>query len=724
MERSTSLRRKLTFAALFGSVLFIIGFTVFSFSRSYFLLNEIDSLENYSLNNITNRAEKYALREEERRLTVQNEAISNLLSTEFRQISEDVSMLRDTFVSFLEHPEKIQPRTLPNALYEDVKSETPYVHYSQRLLKNGLTQQLEKEIKAGSNIADLIPFFTDYYKCLFFGSESGYIIAEYVMNHATDLVPVSKEPFRHTYDPVSRIWYQKGKDYEDTGFTDVYIAQTGDMTVSCISPYFVNGRFHGVMGVDCSPKWVSDLVKSIAVDEGDLYFILSNKGEVLFVNFDSDIIKVTLGVDIRNSDEKSLAKIAEKMVEHKKGFDSVTISEKDYFVAYSPIKNVNWSFASLIPVEQVYAPSIEIKSHLLNIKDTYYSNLKNSIILVVFSTSVVVLLLLFFIFRRIIRLSDFIVNPIIRLTRDVNEFAEGNLDKRLQLDSLDEISNIAESFNSLAQKLQDNINDLSVISEQKKRLDAEVNVVNEILMNYLPDNFSILNKYGFDLFAKEYPAKSSGGDFYDFYLLDNQHVVVSIGDVSGRGVPSALFMMTSKSVIKSFCRMNSDLSLGDILYKANNCLHEHNTEQMYVALFICIIDLYTGRMEYVNSGHYAPYIYRAESGSGNFLINERIDSIMAINANVSFHSNNTVLNPGDMLYMYTDGIISENSLQGEKFDEKKLTEAVLNAKENNMTSKEIVEFSYKSAVDFIGRDVFSDDVTLLCLRRKQKCENK
>ena len=100
MERTKSLRKKLTFAALCGSVLFIIGFAVSAPVRSFVLFNQIEKQERSTLKNITNRAENYALREEERRLTVQNEAISNLLSTEFRLISEDVSMLRDTFVAF------------------------------------------------------------------------------------------------------------------------------------------------------------------------------------------------------------------------------------------------------------------------------------------------------------------------------------------------------------------------------------------------------------------------------------------------------------------------------------------------------------------------------------------------------------------------------------------------------------------------------------------------
>lgn len=719
MKLTKSLRIKLTFAALCGSVLFIIGFAISSPVKSYFLLNEINSLERNTLNNITTRAENYALREEERRLTSQNEAVSDLLSTEFRLISEDVSMLRDTFVSFLENPDRTKPRELPNALYEDVKSKTPYVHYSQRLLKNGLTPELVKEIKSVSNIADYIPFFDDYYKCVFFGADAGYSVAMYVMEHDYDLVPVSKEPNRLTYDPVTRIWYQEGKSFDGTGFTDVYKAKSGDMAVSCISPYYANGTFQGVMGVDCNPQWIYELVKSIAVEEGDLYFILSSKGEILFVNFDSDAIKVTLGDDIRNSEEKSLANIAEKMVGQDRGFDTVTIGGKDYFIAYSPITNVNWSFASLVPVEKVYAPANEIKDHLLKIKEDYYSNLKSSFVLIVLSTSVLVLLLLFFIFRRIIRLSDSVVNPIIQLTRDVNEFASGNLDKRVKLESHDEIQNIAESFNSLAQNLQDNIRALSEVSEQKKRLDAEVNVVNEILMNYLPDNFSIAEKKGFDLFAKEYPSKSSGGDFYDFYLLDDDHLVVSIGDVSGRGVPSALFMMTSKAVIKSFCNMNSERDLENILYKVNNRLHEHNSEQMYVALFIGIIELSSGRMSYVNAGHYAPYVYRAESSSGSFLIDGSIDSIMALNPNVSFHTFETIINPGDMLYMYTDGITSEISRNGEKFGEDRLAASVLKAREDNLSSKEIVESSYHAAVNFIGRDEFSDDIALLCLQRKK-----
>lgn len=719
MKRTKSLRRKLTFAALCGSVLFIIGFAVSSPVRNYYLLSNVEALERTTLNNITSRAESYALREEERRLTSQNEAVSTLLNTEFRLISEDVSMIRDAFVATLEHPDRYQQRVLPNALYEDVRSLTPYVHYSQRLLKNGLTPELEKEIKIASNIADYAPFFADYYKCVFFGAEAGYTIAMYVMEHTYDLVPVSKESTRLTYDPVTRIWYQEGKTFEGTGFTDVYKAKTGDMTVSCISPYFANGKFQGVMGVDCNPQLIYELVKSIAVDEGDLYFILSNKGEVLFVNFDSDAIKVTLGEDVRNSKEKSLAKIANNMVDQEKGFDTVTIKGKDYFIAYSPISNVNWSFASLVPVEKVYAPANEIKEHLLEIKDHYYSNLKGSIVLIVISTSVLVLLLMFFIFRRIIRLSDNVVKPILSLTRDVNEFAAGNLDKRVSLESHDEIQNIAESFNSLAQKLQDNIKALSEVSEQKKRLDAEVNVVNEILINYLPGNYDIAQKEGYDLYAWEYPSKSSGGDFFDFYLLDDGRLVVSIGDVSGRGVPSALFMMTSKAVIKSFCKMNSKRDLGVILNKINNRLHEHNTEHMYLALFIGMIELDTGRMTYVNAGHYAPYVYREADGDGSFLIDGDIDSIMAMNSNAVFHSHETVLHPGDMLYMYTDGITSERSRKGEKFDESKLAEAVLRARKQNLNSKEIIESSYQSAVNFIGREEFSDDIALLCLQRKK-----
>ncbi len=719
MFQTKSLRKKLTFAALSGSVLFVLGFAIFSPLRNYFLLSTIDNLEKNNLVKITTRAEEQALKEEKRRLTNLNASVSELLSSELQHITEDVALLRDTFVTFLENPDKYKERVLPNALYKDVISNVPYVHYSQRLLKNGLTPEIEKEIRIASNIADFTPFFVDYYNCIFYGSERGYSIGLYVMDHPDDLVPVSTMPSRLTYDPVTRIWYEMGKSFKEPFFTDIYKAQSGDMVVSCISPYYVNGEFRGVMGVDCNPDRIYKLVKSIAVEESDLYFILSPKGEILFVNFDSDALSVTLDEDIRNSSEESLAKVAKKMTELKNGFESVTIKGKDYFIAYSPVKKVNWSFASLIPVEKVYAPAKLIRNHLYDVQDKFYDKIENFIYILVISLSVFVLLLLYVIFKRIVPLANSVVRPILQLTRSVNEFAAGNLDKRVDFNSNDELQTIGDNFNSLAQRLQDTIRDLSVVSDQKKRLDAELSVVNEILVNYLPDDFSIADKYNFDLFAKEYPAKSSGGDYFDFFMLDDDHLLVSVGDVSGRGVPSALFMMISKSVIKSFFKMNSHQDLGSILKRVNYRLHKHNTEKMYVALFIGIVELSTGRMSYVNAGHFAPYIYRAESESGDFLMDESIDTILALTSDASFHTRNTVLNPGDVLFMYTDGITMEVSNKGERFGEEKVADSVLRFAKAGMSSKEIIEASRNAAVEFVGHPEFNDDIALLCLKRKK-----
>lgn len=719
MFQTKSLRKKLTFAALSGSVLFVLGFAIFSPLRNYFLLSTIDNLEKNNLVKITTRAEEQALKEEKRRLTNLNASVSELLSSELQHITEDVALLRDTFVTFLENPDKYKERVLPNALYKDVISNVPYVHYSQRLLKNGLTPEIEKEIRIASNIADFTPFFVDYYNCIFYGSERGYSIGLYVMDHPDDLVPVSTMPSRLTYDPVTRIWYEMGKSFKEPFFTDIYKAQSGDMVVSCISPYYVNGEFRGVMGVDCNPDRIYKLVKSIAVEESDLYFILSPKGEILFVNFDSDALSVTLDEDIRNSSEESLAKVAKKMTELKNGFESVTIKGKDYFIAYSPVKKVNWSFASLIPVEKVYAPAKLIRNHLYDVQDKFYDKIENFIYILVISLSVFVLLLLYVIFKRIVPLANSVVRPILQLTRSVNEFAAGNLDKRVDFNSNDELQTIGDNFNSLAQRLQDTIRDLSVVSDQKKRLDAELSVVNEILVNYLPDDFSIADKYNFDLFAKEYPAKSSGGDYFDFFMLDDDHLLVSVGDVSGRGVPSALFMMISKSVIKSFFKMNSHQDLGSILKRVNYRLHKHNTEKMYVALFIGIVELSTGRMSYVNAGHFAPYIYRAESESGDFLMDESIDTILALTSDASFHTRNTVLNPGDVLFMYTDGITMEVSNKGETFGEEKVADSVLRFAKAGMSSKEIIEASRNAAVEFVGHPEFNDDIALLCLKRKK-----
>lgn len=707
----------MTLTVLSGSVLFLILVLVIFTFRYYSLFFKIEDVENAYLNNVTSRSETYTLKEEKKLLTHLNHSVSDLLSNEVEDIVYDVRFLQAMLEKFLGKSYNYKERVLPNALYENVYSREPYVHYSQRLIRSGVTPEIEKEVRIVSNISDYASFLTKFYSCIFIGSQKGYTVADYVLPKNMKQVPVSTEPTRYSYDPVKRSWFETGKKLDSPQFTDIYLAQTGVMTVSCIVPYKINGEFEGVLGVDCDPNRIYSLVKSIADDENDLYFILSKKGEILFINFDSDDLKVTLGLDIRKSNDETLANVARKMVEGECGFEPVTIKGKDYFIAYSPVKNVGWSFASLIPKEKVYIPAKRVRTHLEKVQNDFFRNVDNFISWMGLSTLLLLLLILYIIFRMIIKISDSVAKPILTLTKGVNEFAAGNLDKRVTFESNDEIQNIADNFNLLAQRLQDTISDLSKVSAQKKRLDAEVDVVNMILMNYLPDNFRIAQNFNFDLYALDSPAKISGGDFYDFYMLDDVHMVICVGDVSGRGVPSALFMMIAKSVLKSFIKMNSEPDLSTVISKINERLYNLNSEKMYLAVFIGIVNLKTGKMTYVNAGHYAPYVYSAQNQSGDFLINESIDPIMALNPDIKFHPHELFLEKGDLIYLYTDGII-ETSKRGEKFDETKLGEAVLNATLKGASSEEIIKSSLAEAAAFVDRTEFADDVVLLCLKHK------
>jgi sigma-B regulation protein RsbU (phosphoserine phosphatase) len=242
-------------------------------------------------------------------------------------------------------------------------------------------------------------------------------------------------------------------------------------------------------------------------------------------------------------------------------------------------------------------------------------------------------------------------------------------------------------------------------------MEEELNIGREIQMSMLPLVFPPFPDYTeFSIYAAVEPAREVGGDFYDFFFVDAENFCVCIGDVSGKGVPAALFMAVTKTLIKS--RATDDFSTASILTHVNTELSLDNKSSMFVTIFLGILNIRTGRLTYSNAGHNPPYV-RSMDGSVQRL-DSRHGPVIGAVAGMTYGEEATVLSHGDLLYLYTDGVTEEMDADDQLFSEQRLAD-LLSSKE--VDSVEAAVRGTISAVHgFQGETEQSDDITVLALR--------
>lgn len=230
-------------------------------------------------------------------------------------------------------------------------------------------------------------------------------------------------------------------------------------------------------------------------------------------------------------------------------------------------------------------------------------------------------------------------------------------------------------------------------------------------------NFS--NKKEFDLASTMNTARAVGGDFYDFYMLDENHLAITIADVSGKGVGAALFMAISKTVIKNFAitassaySKNCKPELVSIIQQSNQQLQENNDEYMFVTVFFGILNLLTGEFAYVNAGHNPPLIRNKAQGEFSFIKNAKKNCALGINPKAKYQEHRLTLSHGDMLFLYTDGITEAMNEHKELFGEKRLETALAAIKDDNNAS-EIITIVQDNIRNFVDNAEQSDDMTMI-----------
>jgi len=305
-------------------------------------------------------------------------------------------------------------------------------------------------------------------------------------------------------------------------------------------------------------------------------------------------------------------------------------------------------------------------------------------------------------------ISGFVNAPIKKLTDDVSRIALGNLDTQININSKDEIGLLAKTFNKMTSDLNNSIEENLKEREEKKRINTELAVANSIQASMLPVNF-FPERNEFDIYGSMIPAREVGGDFYDFYFLDKDNLAVVIADVSGKGIPAALFMVTAKTLIKNCSSCRTPKTAFETV---NKKLFENNDTCIFVTAFMGIYNIPKKRFVYVNAGHNPPLLKR-KNGSFEYLKTEPC-IILAVKNDAVYNEYEIILEEGDTLFMYTDGITEAMNDKKELFGENRLSDALNKNKDSSV--KEIYN-AVKNEVDkFAGKAEQTDDIAMLILK--------
>ncbi len=243
--------------------------------------------------------------------------------------------------------------------------------------------------------------------------------------------------------------------------------------------------------------------------------------------------------------------------------------------------------------------------------------------------------------------------------------------------------------------------------------DRDLALASSIQEHVLPNTFPYMpEREEFDLYASMTPAKEVGGDFYDFFMIDDDHLALIIADVSGKGIPAALFMMVARTIIKNQVLYSNEADPKLILRKVNDQLCEGNELELFVTAWLGIVTISTGQLSYANAGHEYPAVCRA---GGNFeVIKEKHSPPLATMEGLKFRGGDIQLNPGDSIYVYTDGVTEATNSNKKMFDIDRMLQAL---NQNKDKSVEEIDQSVRASInEFVGDAPQFDDITMLCFR--------
>ncbi len=311
-----------------------------------------------------------------------------------------------------------------------------------------------------------------------------------------------------------------------------------------------------------------------------------------------------------------------------------------------------------------------------------------------------------------------VTDPLGKLTNMVDAYEHGEIEEA-KFNHNDEIQSLANSFGEMTRRVAAYTDEVARVTAEKERIGAELGIATQIQADMLPRIFPAFpERKEFDLYASMTPAKEVGGDFYDFFLIDEDHICLVMADVSGKGVPAALFMVIAKTLLKN--RAMAGGTPAEILGAVNEQLCEGNEAELFVTVWMAIIEISTGKGIAANAGHEHPAI-RRKDGSFELSIYRHSMAVAAMEG-AKFREHEFELHPGDSLFVYTDGVAEAMNVRNELFGAERMLEAL--NRDPNAKPEQLLHNVREGIDAFVGEAPQFDDITMLCFRYGEEGDTK
>lgn len=498
------------------------------------------------------------------------------------------------------------------------------------------------------------------------------------------------------YDYFYWDWFQVPKELGSPDWSEPYYDEgAGNIIMSTYSvPFYrtMAGQrvFMGVVTADISLSWLQHIVSSIQIAETGYGFLISKNGTYITHPIERQIMNETIFSIADGRDDPYLREVGRSMIRGESGFLPIKdIYGRESWLAYAPLPSNGWSLGVIFPRDEL----------LQDITD-----LNRTVLALSFLGFVFLLIVIVFISRSITR-------PLRSLSEAAQEIATGNLHAPLpSISGGDEVARLAASFDNMKTSLRKYIQDLTETTAAKERIESELKIAHDIQMGILPKIFPPFpDRREIDIYATLVSAKEVGGDLYDFFFMDENHLCFTVGDVSGKGVPASLFMAVTNTLIKS--KATKGLSPDTVLSRVNEDLAMDNPSMMFVTLFLGILDIRTGEISYSNGGHNPPYVIRA--GGGLEVLDMTGDVALGVVEEFVFHPKTVTLEEGDSLFLYTDGVTEAMNRNDELFGDDRLVGELEKLRDEPI--EDLIKGVMQSVRDFSEGVPQTDDITMLRL---------
>ncbi len=500
------------------------------------------------------------------------------------------------------------------------------------------------------------------------------------------------------YDYFLQDWYLIPKELGKPLWSEPYFDEGGGnilMTTLSIPFYRNEGKaFFGVVTADISLDWLKSLVAKISVYQSGYAFLLSKNGVFVAHPEKRHLMRESIFSLAEAMDSRELRDIGKAMVRGEEGYARLPegFVGKPAWVYYVPVPSTGWSMGIIMPEQELLADLHILSREIITIALAGFALL----------------------FAVIAAISIRITKPLRALAEKTSEIAKGNLDVDLPpATGGDEVGELSRSFHDMRNALKDYIANLTETTKAKERMESELKIAKNIQMSFLPKRFPPFPDISrFDLHASLEPAREVGGDLYDFFLLDDSHLFFSVGDVSGKGVPAALFMAVTKTLVKGNAEPGMDPA--DILAKVNTELCVDNEQLLFVTMFCAILDFTTGDLVFSNAGHNPPVLLR-QGGTTEFLDVPR-GLFLGIMEETAYRTGRIALAPGDALVVYTDGVTEAMNEAEELYSSQRLLGLLQAATDKSAVA--LTDAVMESVITYEGDAPQADDITVLALTYK------